>query len=147
MLRDETDRQIVALLVQDARRSFHDIGEHVGLSAPAVKRRVDRLEDTGVIRGYSAIVDRAVDGEVTETFVEVFCGGRTAPSDIRSIVEQFDQVVEAYTVSGDADALLMLRTRDIAELEDTVERIRAHNSVDRTKTVIVMSRLLDRPRG
>jgi DNA-binding Lrp family transcriptional regulator len=147
MLRDETDRQIVALLVEDARRSFHDIGEHVGLSAPAVKRRVDRLEDGGVIRGYSAVVDRSFEGHTMETFVELYCGGRTAPADIRSIVEQFDQVTEAFTVSGEADALLMLRTRDIAELEDTVERIRAHKSVDRTKTVIVLSRLLDRPRG
>ena len=98
-----------------------------------------------MIRGYSAIVDRSIDGAVMETFVEVFCTGRTAPSDIRSIVQDFDQVVEAYTVSGDADALLLLRTRDIGELEDTLERIRAHKSVDRTKSVIVLSRLLERP--
>jgi DNA-binding Lrp family transcriptional regulator len=146
MIRDEMDRKIVALLVEDARRSFNDIGERVGLSAPAVKRRVDRLEDDGVIRGYAAIVDRSIDGTTMETFVELYCEGRTAPADIRSIVEQFDQVVEAFTVSGDADALLMLRTRDIAELEDTIERIRANKSVDRTNTVIVLSRLLDRPR-
>ncbi|MEY2398596.1 MAG: hypothetical protein QOJ00_1770 [Actinomycetota bacterium] len=146
MVRDEIDRQIVSLLVEDARRSFNDIGDRVGLSAPAVKRRVDRLEDTGVIRGYAAVVDHAIDGATMETFVELYCGGRTAPADIRTIVEQFDQVAEAFTVSGEADALLMLRTRDIAELESTLERIRAHKSVDRTKSVIVLSRLLDRPR-
>ena len=145
MVRDEIDRQILSLLVADARRSFADIGAHVGLSAAAVKRRVDRLEDEGTVRGYSAVVDRAVDGKTMETFVELYCGGRTAPGDIRSIVEQFDQVVEAYTVSGEADALLLLRTADIAELEDTLEHIRAHNAVDRTKSVIVLSRLLDRP--
>ena len=143
-LRDEIDRQIVALLSQDARRSFGDIGARVGLSAPAVKRRVDRLEETGVIRGYTAIVDRNVEGKVTETFIELFCSGRTAPADIREIVEPFDQVVEAFTVSGDADALLLIRTRDIAELEDTLEAIRANPHVDRTKTTIVLSRLLDR---
>jgi DNA-binding Lrp family transcriptional regulator len=143
-LRDDIDRSIVALLTQDARRSFNDIGDRVGLSAPAVKRRVDRLEETGVIRGYTAVIDRNVDGQVTETFVELYCSGRTAPADIRRIVEPFTQVVEAFTVSGDADALLMLRTRDIAELEDTLERIRANAHVDRTKTVIVLSRLLDR---
>lgn len=145
MIRDDIDRQIVALLLDDARRSFNDIGDRVGLSAPAVKRRVDRLEDDGVIRGYAAVIDRSIDGKVMETFVELYCGGRTAPGDIRSIVEGFDQVVEAYTVSGEADALLLLRTADIAELEDTLERIRAHNAVDRTKSVIVLSRLLDRP--
>lgn len=144
MLNDEIDRAIVELLTQDARRSFADIGERVGLSAPAVKRRVDRLEDAGVIRGYSAVIDHALDGKTMETFVELYCGGRTAPGDIRSIVEAFDQVVDAYTVSGEADALLLLRTADIAELEDTLERIRAHKAVDRTKSVIVLSRLLHR---
>ena len=54
---DDIDRQIVALLRQDARRSFQSIGLRVALSAPAVKRRVDRLEADGVIRGYSAQVD------------------------------------------------------------------------------------------
>ena len=147
MVRDEIDRQIVGLLVEDARRSFNDIGDRVGLSAPAVKRRVDRLEEFGVIRGYAAIIDRSIDGATMETFVELYCGGRTAPADIRSIVEKFDQVVEAFTVSGEADAVLMLRTRDIAELEDTLERIRAHKSVDRTNSTIVLSRLLDRPRA
>ena len=143
-LRDEIDRSILALLTQDARRSFNDIGDHVGLSAPAVKRRVDRLEETGVIRGYTALVDRNVEGQVTETFVELFCSGRTTPVEIRDIVSPLEQVVEAFTVSGEADALLMLRTRDIAELEDVLEKIRANNHVDRTKTVIVLSRLLDR---
>ncbi|HVV36733.1 MAG TPA: Lrp/AsnC family transcriptional regulator [Acidimicrobiales bacterium] len=143
-LRDEIDRQIVALLVQDARRSFADIGEHVGLSAPAVKRRVDRLEDAGVILGYAARVDRNAEGKVTETFVELFCSGRTTPADIKALVEPFGQVIEAFTVSGEADALLMLRTRDMAEFEETLEAIRANSHVDRTKTVIVLSRLIDR---
>jgi DNA-binding Lrp family transcriptional regulator len=143
-LRDEIDRAIVALLTQDARRSFNDIGDRVGLSAPAVKRRVDRLEDTGVIRGYTARIDRNAEGQVTETFVELYCSGRTSPAEIRAIVEPLDQVVEAFTVSGEADALLMLRTRDIAELEEVLERVRDNRHVDRTKTIIVLSRLLER---
>ena len=55
---DRIDRQIVALLREDARRSYQDIGSHVHLSAPAVKRRVDRLEASGVIRGYDAITGK-----------------------------------------------------------------------------------------
>jgi len=144
VLRDEIDRAILALLAQDSRRSFADIGERVGLSAPAVKQRVHRLEDSGVILGYTTRVDRNAEGQVTETFVEMYCSGRTSPADLKEIVEPFDQVVEAYTISGESDALLMLRTRDIAELEEVLERIRANPHVDRTKTIIVLSRLLDR---
>src|SRR5919206_581241 len=54
---DDIDRQIVALLREDARRSFQSIGLRVSLSAPAVKRRVDRLEADGVVRGYAARID------------------------------------------------------------------------------------------
>ena len=62
---DEVDQQIVALLRENARRSFQDIGSRVSLSAPAVKRRVDRLEQAGVIRGYSAVLDHVALGWTT----------------------------------------------------------------------------------
>src|SRR3954464_11868657 len=54
---DDIDQRIVALLRQDARRSFQNIGQAVALSAPAVKRRVDRLQAEGVVTGYTAQVD------------------------------------------------------------------------------------------
>src|ERR1044072_8202848 len=54
---DQIDHRIIALLRENARRSFQDIGGHVALSAPAVKRRVDRLERDGIVRGYSANID------------------------------------------------------------------------------------------
>ena len=73
---DATDRKIVTLLREDARRSFKDIGKHVHLSAPAVKRRVDRLEKEGVLRGYTAAVDLAAFGWHTEAFVDLYCDGR-----------------------------------------------------------------------
>lgn len=145
MLRDDVDRQIVALLMDNARTSFADVGARVGLSAPAVKRRVDRLESRGVITGYTAVLDPELLGVGTEAFVELWCRTRTSPSDILLMVRDEPRVVAAYTVSGDADALLHLRTADIAELESTLERIHAHQNTERTKSVIVLSRLVDRP--
>ena len=71
---DDIDRQIVALLRQDARRSFQSIGLRVSLSAPAVKRRVDRLEAAGVVRGYTASVDPGRFGWSTHAFVENVAG-------------------------------------------------------------------------
>src|SRR5919112_1930622 len=73
---DDIDRRIVALLRENARRSFKDIGSHVGLTAPAVKRRVDRLERDGVIRGYTAMVDPRAFGWHAEAFVDLYCEGR-----------------------------------------------------------------------
>ena len=68
---DTIDGQIVRLLQQNARRTYGSIGQEVGLSAPAVKRRVDRLEATGVIRGYTALVDHAYLGQAVEAFAEL----------------------------------------------------------------------------
>jgi len=145
MLRmDAIDRQIIAHLRDDARDGYAAIGESVGLSAPAVKRRVDRLRENGVITGFTVLVDPGVLGWTTEAFVEIFCTGRTAPAEIARSVRGHPEISAAYTVTGDANALLHLRTRDTAHLEDTLERIRNEPNIQQTKTVIVLSRLIDR---
>jgi DNA-binding Lrp family transcriptional regulator len=141
---DEIDRGIVARLVDDARSSFRAIGEAVGLSAPAVKRRVDRLEEAGVIRGYSAVVDLDPDRDRSDAFIELFCRAGTSPDDVRAAVAPYEQVVAGYTVTGEADALLRVRTGGMAELEAVLEGISAHAITERTRSFLVLSRLLER---
>ncbi len=140
---DETDKRIIAALTADARSSFADIGQAVSLSAPAVKRRVDRLRAAGVIRGFTAVVDPAAIGWTTEAFIELFCTGRTTPAQISTAVRQHPEVVGAYTVSGEADALVHLRAADIPHLEQALERLRSEPFVTSTRSMIVLTRLLD----
>lgn len=142
---DAVDQRIIALLVADARASYADIGARVSLSAPAVKRRVDRLRSAGVIRGFTAVVDPAAVGWTTEAFVELFCAGRTTPAQIGVAARRHPEVVGAYTVSGEADALVHLRAADIAHLEDALERLRAESFVTSTRSTIVLSRLVESP--
>src|SRR5205809_714418 len=59
---DELDRRILALLVEDGRRTYDDIGRRVSLSAPSVKRRVDRLRASGALEGFTAVVDHGAMG-------------------------------------------------------------------------------------
>src|SRR5919107_5920886 len=142
---DEIDRQIVALLREDARRSFLSIGARVSLSAPAVKRRVDRLEAEGVVRGYSAQVDPARYGWTTHAVVELYCEGRMAAGEVRAAVEAHPEVAAAYTVAGEASAVLHVRAEDTAHLEASLERIRDADGVVRTQTQVVLSTLVERP--
>jgi DNA-binding Lrp family transcriptional regulator len=142
---DATDRQIVALLRQDARRSFQSIGEHVSLSAPAVKRRVDRLEAAGVLRGYTALVDPGRFGWGTHAFVALYCEGRMAAAEVKEALEPHPEVEAAYTVAGEASAVVHVRARDTSHLEQALERIRDHRGVTRTQTQIVLSTLFERP--
>ncbi len=116
----------------------------MSLSSPAVKRRVDRLREKGIITGFTALVDPAALGWSTDAFVELYCTSNTTPTTLRATLADEPEVVAAYTVTGEADALVHLRATDVRHLEDTVERIRAHPEIARTKTIIVLSRLIDR---
>src|SRR6201988_3889594 len=81
---DDTDERILTELTQHARATFAEIGQTVNLSAPAVKRRVDRMLDNGVIKGFTTVVDRNALGWNTEAFVQVFCHGTLAPDQLRA---------------------------------------------------------------
>jgi DNA-binding Lrp family transcriptional regulator len=145
MLRvDKIDQQIVSRLLADARSSYAEIGSRVGLSAPAVKRRVDRLLAAGVLRGFTAVVDPEALGWGTEAFVEVHCRGNISPARLRAGFEPLPEVVAAYTVSGAADAIVHLRAADISHMETALERLRAVDFVDRTVSTVVLSTLLER---
>ena len=143
---DDLDRRILSDLVADARTTFHTIGEHVGLSAPAVKRRVDRMRARGSITGFTALVDRAALGWDTEAYVELSYRGNVSPAELTRDLSAIPEVVGAWTITGDADALVHILASGIAEVERTVERMREIAQVERTRTIIAMSRLFERPR-
>jgi DNA-binding Lrp family transcriptional regulator len=141
---DGTDRKIVALLRENARRSYLDIGEHVGLSAPAVKRRVDRLQDNGVIRGYTTVVDPHAFGWHAEAFVDLYCEGGMSGDAIRRVLQTEPRVASAHTVAGEASALLHVMAEDTKDLELALERIRNTDGITRTVTEVVLSTLFQR---
>lgn len=141
---DAIDSRIIDQLRQNARAGYGDIGDVVGLSASAVKRRVDKLVADRVIRGFTVQVDPAVEGLAVEAYVELFCRGTVAPEELRRILLAVPEVVEAGTVTGDADAIVRLRSRDIPSMEEALERVRSAPNVDHTRSAIVFSRLVDR---
>ena len=145
MTLDDLDKQIVAELVKDARATYAEVGSAVGLSAPAVKRRVDRLLASGAITGFTAQIDPSALGWTTEAYVELFCRGRTSPADIAVALAKYPEVIDASTITGEADALLRVQASNVRHFEQVVERIGAESFVVRTRSVIVLSRLVNRP--
>src|ERR687895_2169244 len=121
---DDLDRKILDHLERDGRATLADVGAAVGLSASAVKRRVDRLHESGVIVGYSAIVDPQAVGDRLEAFVELYCADSVAPGDLLASVAGLDAVIAAHTVAGDADAVVRVRGEGIEELGRTVQKCR-----------------------
>ena len=141
---DATDHNIVALLVENARRSYDDIGQRVGLSAPAVKRRVDRLRSDGAVRGFTAVVDHVALGAHTEALVELFYAPGTLLPEVAARLAGLPEVVEAWSVTGEADAIARVRTEDNADLERLIMDLQRDGLVVRTRSQVVLSRLVSR---
>ncbi|MFI9374510.1 Lrp/AsnC family transcriptional regulator [Streptomyces parvulus] len=139
---DDLDRKIVTALMTNARTSFAEIGAEIGLSPTAVKRRVDRLRETGVITGFTATVRPAALGWRTEAYVEVYCEGAAPPRRLAEVVRGYPEIRAAMTVTGGADALLHVRARDVEHFEEVLERIRAEPFIRKTISVMVLSHLI-----
>lgn len=141
---EDLDHQILALLVEDGRRTYDDIGRHVSLSAPAVKRRVDRLKERGALQGFTAVLDHAALGDRTEALIELFFAPGTPLDRVGEVLRAHPEVVEAWSVTGDADAIARVRTRDSGDLERVIMALQHDGLVVRTRSQVVLSRLVRR---
>lgn len=139
---DELDRQILALLLDDGRRTYDDIAKRVSLTAPSVKRRVDRLRAGGALRGFTAVVDHAALGWQTEALVELFYRPGTTLDEVAETLREHAEVVEAWSVTGEADAIARVRTADNSDLERLIIDLQKNGMVERTRSQVVLSRLV-----
>ena len=139
---DAIDREILALLVDDGRRTYDDIAGRVKLTAPSVKRRVDRMRASGALRGYTAVVDHAALGWDTEALVELFYRPGTTLDEVARTLAEHPEVAEAWSVTGEADAIARVRTSDNADLERLIIDLQRNGMVERTRSQVVLSRLV-----
>jgi Lrp/AsnC family transcriptional regulator, leucine-responsive regulatory protein len=141
---DALDRKILSLLVEDGRRTYDDIARRVSLSAPSVKRRIDRLREQGALEGFTAVVDHGAIGWNTEALVELFYRPGTTLDEVAETLRDHAEVVEAWSVTGDADAIARVRTEDNTALERLIMDLQRNGLVVRTRSQVVLSRLVRR---
>ena len=135
---DDRDRQILSILQEDARATFADIGERVGLAPSSVHDRVRKLEQSGVIRAYRAQVDGEAVGLFVTAMVSVMPLDARQPDDLPERVREFPEVEACHSVAGDENYILKVRTRTTSDLEDFLRRLREKAGVN-TRTTIVLS--------
>jgi Lrp/AsnC family leucine-responsive transcriptional regulator len=141
---DAMDRKILSLLVEDGRRTYDDIARRVSLSAPSVKRRIDRMRKQGALEGFTAVVDHGAMGWNTEALVELFYRPGTILDEVAETLRDHPEVVEAWSVTGEADAIARVRTEDNAALERLIMDLQRNGLVVRTRSQVVLSRLVGR---
>jgi Lrp/AsnC family leucine-responsive transcriptional regulator len=135
---DEIDHRLISLLQADGRRTHSEMAGVLGLSVAAVKRRVDRLQETGVITGFTVQLDHAKLGWVVEAFTELRYVGTTRVADIIRTATTVPEVQAVYTIAGDPDALVQVRVRDVSHLQQVIDRLRTASSVAGTKTLLAL---------
>jgi len=135
---EDIDRQILRLLTDDGRMSYTDLGKATGLSTSAVHQRVRRLEQRGVIRGYTAVVDFEAIGLPLTAFVSVVPLDPSAPDDVPDRLADLPEIEACHSVAGEENYILKVRVPTPGALEGLLARIRARAGVS-TRTTIVLS--------
>jgi Lrp/AsnC family transcriptional regulator, leucine-responsive regulatory protein len=135
---EDIDRQILRLLSADGRMSYTDLGRATGLSTSAVHQRVRRLEQRGVIRGYTTVVDPEAIGLPLTAFVSVTPLDPAAPDDVPERLAGLAELEACHSVAGDENYILKVRVATPGDLEGLLARIRAAAGVT-TRTTIVLS--------
>jgi len=143
---DARDRAILDLVQRDGKLPQAEIARRVGLSTAAVSERLRKLEQAGVIRGWSARVDPRALGSTIAAFIEVFIEHpRHEPDFIRRILE-LDEVQECHHITGQFSLLLKIRVRDMDALHDLLlDKLNVLEGVRQTRTVMVLSTLKEEP--
>ena len=136
---DGIDRQLLAALQNDSKRSLKEIGAEVGLSAPSVMERVRKLESAGIIKGYHALLDARKVGLDISAFIGVSISSPAHLSVFEEWVESIPQVLECHHVTGGHTLLLKVKTRNTKDLEQLISRIRSMEGVASTETMVVLS--------
>jgi Lrp/AsnC family leucine-responsive transcriptional regulator len=132
---DSTDGAIIEALSRDARISMADLARDVGLSPASVTERVKRLEESGVIRGYSVEVDPAALGHQLSVHIRI----RPVPGQLAklaSFLDRLDEIVECDRVTGDDCFVAKAHVGSVKELEALIDRILPLGS---TNTAIIQS--------
>src|SRR5712692_4383922 len=142
---EETNRKIVALLARDGRMSFTELARQTGLSVSAVQQRVRRLEERGVIRGYSAVINAEDAGLPLTAFVRIKPFDPSAADDAPQRLSHLIAIEACHSVAGDENYILKVRVASPLALEELLSEIRAAAGVSTHTTIVLSTPYENRP--
>lgn len=137
---NETDEQILGILRENARASFSAIGREVGLSTNAVAARVRRLERTGIILGYRAVLaaDSLTGATGLEAFIDVRLRAEQDSDEFLEWARGLAAVIDAVHVTGPYDYLLHVHARDTAALNQLLRALKKEAGAEQTATRLAL---------
>ncbi|MCW3492424.1 Lrp/AsnC family transcriptional regulator [Microbacterium sp. SSM24] len=144
-MEDPVDLAIVAEVSRDARATLAQLSERVGLSPSAVQARLKRLESSGVISGYRAVLDAEAVGKPLSAFIEITPLDPAQPDNAPELLEHLDEIEACHSIAGDASYILFVRVASPRHLETLIRDIRLAASVNTRTTVVLQTFYESRP--
>jgi Lrp/AsnC family transcriptional regulator, leucine-responsive regulatory protein len=142
---DDVDRKILERLRSDGRTTHAQLAKETGLSAPAVGERVRKLEGSGVIRGYRAVLDPERVGLAICAFVHIAPQPRKPAQDLVDRLLGLPEVEELHAVAGNYAYVAKVRVATPAALDAFLDRLFMLEGVERTETTMVLRTNVERP--
>lgn len=142
-IRDDLDRQLIALLQTDARQSTMTLAKRLGLARSTVHERIRRLERDGIIRGYAVKLGR----DPFEDYAQAIALLSLAQRQQRAVVDRLAKLPEVklcYTISGDCDLFLLIETPRLEDLDAVIDEVVGHPGVERCRSFVVLAKKIDR---
>lgn len=136
---DAIDHQLIDLLRKNARTPFAELGRKVGLSAPAVHDRVNKLESSGIIRGYRAEIAPEAIGLSVTAVIGIVQDSSGDTDGILEALQEHKEIESCYFMAGEESFLLKVRVGAISELERLIVDLNRTTGVARTRTAIALS--------
>lgn len=142
---DEFDRRLLEALRANARLSNLELATLVPLSHSAISRRVRRLEETGVIRGYRTLLDPIAMGESVRAFAAVQRQANVPAVDVARALEKIPGIVGCWIVSGDSDIMIEIAAHDMADFSTTMlDHVQNAPGVAATRSTFILNALKER---
>ena len=135
---DEVDRKIIRLLQQDARKSFNKIADSIGIAVGTAYNRVKNLEDKGILKGYTILLDSAKLGYGLTALILIEAEGRYLP-EVEKELAKLDEVICIYDITGDYDIAVVARFKDRSTLNSFIKSTLKMSHVSRTVTNVVLN--------
>ena len=142
---DPVDVAILAEVSRDARATLSQLSERVGLGVSAVQARLRRLESSGVIVGYRALLDAEAVGRSLSAFIEITPLDPSQPDNAPELLEHLTAIEACHSIAGDASYILFVRVATPRDLESLIRDIRLAASVSTRTTVVLQTFYENRP--
>ena len=136
---DNTDLQILNQLIQNARESASNIAELIRMSVPAVTERIKKLQDSGIIKGYSLEIDKQKLGMDVSAFITIISESSAYFEDVVQQADNNVNVISCYTTTGTGSHILHIEVENTVALEKILRDIQSWPGVKRTETQLILS--------